>query len=50
VWGYAPAHTTTTLHDPPHATIPPRDTTQRLTFVGNQRTSVLRALFVILKI
>jgi hypothetical protein len=25
VWRYAPAHTTTTPHDPPHATIPPRD-------------------------
>jgi hypothetical protein len=25
LWGYAPAHTTTTPHDPPHATIPPRD-------------------------
>jgi hypothetical protein len=25
LWGYAPAHTTTTPHDAPHATIPPRD-------------------------
>jgi hypothetical protein len=43
LWGYAPAHTTTTPHDPPHATIP--HATQR-----NGSRSVLRVLFIILKI